>query len=795
VGKDLAGASFCAIVWIEGITMKRLIWIICVICTVGARGQEVSQTEVQVHAASWLRGNPLAMHYRHVQGHGLEVGPVERLIVDPSLPPFYLVHLIPRGYLVMNGDRRLPPVVCFDLSENPDLGDPEENALYQLLLAHGRRNARTLASGTPALTAWEAPFSLQVLGDEEVIGPLLATSWDQGNYYNEECPPAASAPDSSDGRAPTGCAATAFAQIMKYHEWPYRGAGSFTYEDASGSLTGVHTAVFSDPYDWPRMQNEYYAFGQEPEEAVQAVAELMYELGVAARTDYEATASAAASAELASRLRRHFLYEMPIIAQPASGTSSSSALLGELAAGRPCLASIPGHGFVIDGHLRQGADDFFHVNYGWSGRNDGWCLLDDIQGEAVAEIGTGIRPLLVAIPLGSVRAAQGWELRWVLPRTRAAEVTRVDVLERALDAGTFTDHAEAFTEFEITSTSGYQDWVLESAGYAGNCYYKPAGGYANRQYHLTSTRVFRPGAATVLVFQAQYKLYDDGLAVLVSTDDGDSFAPVWSVAKDVRTSWTEIQVPLGAFAGQEIRVRFEYLPGHQTYVGGGVWLDEIELASGQWYDWSPIRQIDQAQAYRAQSTVTFQDGAEAFTNFKVTSTGHYQDWSLSAEGYTGGCFYKPAGGYGNVQYHLTSTRTFRPGPGTHLTFKTRYALAQDGLSVQVSTNNGGSFTPVWSVTDTIRRNWTDVRVPLAAFAGKDILIRFEYLTGSFYLDEGVALDEIRLVDIAGAEYLDGPVYHTSVTNLSTGSHVLAYQLRAGEQAGPRSETFTVDVSP
>jgi hypothetical protein len=775
--------------------MKRLIWIICVICTVGARGQEVSQTDVQVYAASWLQSNPLAIRYRHVQGHGLEVGPIERLIVDLSLPPFDLVHLIPRGYLVMNGDRRLRPVVYFDLSENLDLGDPEENALYQLLCAHGRRNARTLASGAPALTAWEASSSLQVLGSEEVIGPLLATSWDQGNYYNEDCPPAPAGPDSSGGRAPAGCLATAFAQIMKYHQWPYRGAGSFTYEDISGSITGTHTAVFSDPYEWSRMQNEYYAFGREPEEAVQAVAELMYELGVAARMDYEADSSTSATAELTGRLRQHFLYETPVLTDAAAGASLMGALLGDLTVRRPCLATIPGHAFVIDGYLRQGADDFFHVNYGWSGRNDGWAVLDDVQGEAVAGIGTGIEPVLVAIPLGSIQTAEGRELRWVLPETRADEVTRVDVLERTLRTGTFQDHAEAFDEFEITSTSGFQDWALAPEGYTGSCYYKPSGGYINRQYHLTSTRVFRPEADTVLVFQARYRLYEDGLSVGVSTDDGDSFTPVWSVSKEVQTNWTQIRVPLGAFAGQEVRLRFEYLPGQQVYAGGGVWLDAIELASAQWFDWSPIHQVDQPEAYRAQSTVTFEDDADTFTNFKITSTNHYQDWSLSAEGYSGGCFDKPVGGYGSAKYHLTSTRSFRPAADTNLTFKTRYALAQDGLSVQVSTSGGGSFMPVWSATGTIRRNWTDVRVPLAAFAGKDILIRFEYLTGSFYPDEGVSLDEIRLVDITGAEYLDGPVYHTSVTNLSTGSHVLAYQLRAGEQAGPRSEAFTVDVSP
>jgi hypothetical protein len=777
--------------------MRTVVGIVCLICTACAWGQSISEGQAQVYVNSWLQSNPLAVRDRQVQGLVLGIGETERLTLDPSQPAFYLVHLKPQGYVIVSSDRRLRPVVYFDFAGSPDLREQEDNALYQLLLAHGRANAQIVASGAGALSAWDLPSSLQILSSAEpdVIGPLLATSWDQGNHYNEFCPSAAQAAQSSDGRAPTGCVATAFGQIMKYHEWPYRGAGSFTYADTSGSITGTHTAVFSDPYDWSHMQNEYYAFGQEPDEAVQAVAELMYELGVAARMDYEAADSTSASVELAGRMRRCFLYETPVFAESPDGTLPAGALLSDLARRRPCIAAIPGHVFVIDGHMHQGTDDFFHVNYGWSGRNDGWCLLDDVQGKAVVEIGTGIEPLLTAIPLGSERTAQGWELRWVLPESRSDEVSRIDVLQRQTVSGAWADPADDFNEFRVTSTSDYQDWVLSPAGYTGTCFHKPAGGYLNRAYHLTSSRVFRPGPATSLVFKAQYKLYEDSLSVLVSKDNGDSFTPVWSISKQIQASWKDIEVSLGAWAGQEVLVRFEYTVGKQSYSGGGVWLDEIRLASAQWYEWSVIHQVDPLEAYRAQSTVVFQDPADTFTTFKVTSTNQQQDWSLSAEGSQGGCFYKPAGGYSNAKYHLTSTRSFRPGPNTQLLFQTKYALAKDSLAVLVSTNNGASFTTVWSATNTIREKWTEIRIPLAAFAGRDILIRFEYIPGAFYPDRGVWIDEIRLVDITGAEYLDGPVYHTSLTHLDKGANILAYQVWADEQAQPLSEAFTVDAGP
>ncbi len=775
--------------------MRRLVWIICLIGAVGTRGQDISEQEARVYADSWLKGNPLVARYPQVQGLVWEIGDTERLALDGAQPPFYLIHLKPRGYVLMSSDRRLRPVVCFDLSGSPDLETPDGNAFYQLLLAHGRKNAQIVATPAPGLSAWDMPSSLQILSgaDTDVIGPLLATHWDQGNHYNEFCPVAPQAAKNSDGRAPTGCAATAFAQIMKYHEWPYRGVGSFTYEDVSGAIIGTHTGVFSDPYEWSRMQNEYYAFGQEPNEAVRAVAELMYELGVAAKMDYEADGSSAASAELATRLRPCFLYETPVFARSEDEASLPRALLSDLARHRPCVASIKGHGFVIDGHMRQGTDDFFHVNYGWSGRNDGWCVLGDVQGKAVVEVCTGIDPVLIAIPLGSVRTAQGWELRWVLPKTRADEVSRVDVLQRRTASGTWKDPAESFDEFQVTSTSAYKDWVLSPAGYTGACFHKPVGGYLNCGYHLTSSRVFRPGPDTSLVFKVQYKLYEDGFSALVSTDNGDSFTPVWSISKEIRMSWTDIEVPLGAWAGQDVLIRFEYSPGNQSYSGGGVWLDEIQLVSAQWYEWNVIHQVHPLEAYRAQSTVLFRDEADAFTTFQVTSTSSNKDWSLSAEGHEGGCFYKPVGGSGSAKYHLTSTRSFLIGPDTQLTFKTKYGLAKDALSVLVSVGSGGTFSPVWSVTGTIRENWTDTRIPLAAFAGRDIRLRFEYVPGSYYPGRGVWIDDIRLVNITGADYLDCPVYHTSLTQLDQGTNILAYQIWAGEQAQPRSEAFALDA--
>jgi len=781
---------------------KRIAGILVLLGVACAQAQRVPEAHVRDHASRWLARNTLAARYQAADGVPLGIRSVEPVQLTGSAVPFYLIRLDPRGYILMNGDRRLPPVVGFSFSRDADLQRPEDNAFYALLQIQHQKNAQRLASATPAPlhSPWDVPSSLVITSevgnsqiDGSVIGPLLETSWDQGNHYNEFCPLAPGAPDSGDGRAAAGCVAVAFGQIMKYHAWPHRGNGSFTYSDTQGQITGAHTAVFSDRYEWATMQNEYYAFGRESEETANAVSTLMYELGVAAQTNYEPSGSDASSAELAGRIYEHFFYEKPVRLGESDKSLFVDALRHELIEQRPCVAAIPGHALVIDGYMWEGQNHFFHVNYGWSGRNDGWYLLGDVQDEAIDELYTGIRPQLTAIPLDSEYTAAGIELRWVLPETRSEEVTAVEVLKRSTVSGTFSDPAEDFDTFEVTSTSDNADWTLASSGHSGACFYKPAGGYGNREYHLTCPPVLRPGPHSLLVFKAKYILLDDRFSVRISTDDGATFSDAWSVSHTIQDDWTDVQIRLGTFAGQDIRIRFEYVPD-RFYAEGGVWVDEIAVVSTEWYEWDVIHRIEELQAYRAESTTGFLDQAEDFSTFAVTSTNSHQDWSLSADGLTGSCFYKPAGGYSNVEYHLTSSRSFQPGPDTRLAFMTRYTLGHDGLSVSASTDGGKSFSPVRSISETIRRNWTEVEISLQAFSGDQVFLRFEYVPGNFYTDGGIWIDDIRLVDVTGAEYREGPVYHALLEDFPEETDVLAYRVNSAGQVHPLSEAFTLTAS-
>jgi hypothetical protein len=50
------------------------------------------------------------------------------------------------------------------------------------------------------------------------VGPLLQTAWSQGCGYNNTCPERSGS--GFCGRAPTGCTATAMAQVIRFHQFP-----------------------------------------------------------------------------------------------------------------------------------------------------------------------------------------------------------------------------------------------------------------------------------------------------------------------------------------------------------------------------------------------------------------------------------------------------------------------------------------------------------------------------------------------------------------------------------------------
>lgn len=212
------------------------------------------------------------------------------------------------------------------------------------------------------------------------VGPLLTTTWDQGQYYNAMCPVDQNAPFGYDGHVPTGCVATAMAQIIKY--WgdrdTIRTRGIHSYDCNYGNLCVNYD---STSYDFAHMPNQLTA--QSTQQEIDAVAKLMYECGVAVNMGYGISESGTNIYDIRSALINNYKYSSRLQYAEKNRMKDRDwvkIISREIANSRPVLYSgngkMGGHLFVCDGYKDH---EFFHFNFGWNGRGDGWFLVNSIS--------------------------------------------------------------------------------------------------------------------------------------------------------------------------------------------------------------------------------------------------------------------------------------------------------------------------------------------------------------------------------------------------------------------------------
>ena len=207
------------------------------------------------------------------------------------------------------------------------------------------------------------------------VSPLLTTRWNQNAPYNNNCPTFGT----NSERAAVGCVATATAQVMNYHKWPKQGTGEFTYVcNVNNQGEQTLSADFgSTTYEWDKMLDDYANESYTAEQA-DAIATLMYHVGVAEHMRYGATSSTSNYAAMEA-LRTYFGYNngMKFYSRHTVPAAQwDSLLLNELRNARPILyeGATPtgGHSFVLDGCNAEG---YYHFNWGWGGKSNGYFLI------------------------------------------------------------------------------------------------------------------------------------------------------------------------------------------------------------------------------------------------------------------------------------------------------------------------------------------------------------------------------------------------------------------------------------
>ena len=219
------------------------------------------------------------------------------------------------------------------------------------------------------------------------VGPLLGNiKYDQGEPYNRKCPVL-----NNEGRSVTGCVATAMAQVMRYYQHPSCGTGTSSYTGSSGAVTYNFS---QHPFNWSLILEDYSSQSYTNAQA-EAVAELMLACGASVNMKYSADGSGSNADKAALALKNNFNYPDAAYLEKYLANDDDRTFLVEvwgdamrmdLDAGRPIIYagssgnSITGHCFVVDGYKFDAAGNtYFHINWGWSGANDGWFLITCFQ--------------------------------------------------------------------------------------------------------------------------------------------------------------------------------------------------------------------------------------------------------------------------------------------------------------------------------------------------------------------------------------------------------------------------------
>ena len=348
--------------------MRRVLFILLsLVIVVSAAARPLNEREACVLATRFYYAKKLGNKIKKVKS--LEA---LNLIYSPLFadaerhtPPEYYVFAPEdnKGFVIVSGeDRTHRPIVGYSLDSEFKVNPPQSFKDYLTAymryvdsLRVGRAEVKELRKATP-------------------VEPLIQTHWSQNSPYNTFCP------ELNGTKVPTGCTATALAQIMHHHAWPRQGRGACRARVISAD-TVISEIRLGEAYDWEKMRNSY-STSFKAKIAAEGVARLMRDVGHAIDMKYMSAVGSAVDVDVVEALLNHFDYSPQLrhlFRDYFTDDEWHRILSVELAEGRPIYYSArpqwtsSGHAFVCSGMDEQG---LLHINWGWGGEFDGYFDLE-----------------------------------------------------------------------------------------------------------------------------------------------------------------------------------------------------------------------------------------------------------------------------------------------------------------------------------------------------------------------------------------------------------------------------------
>ena len=296
------------------------------------------------------------------------------VLPDATNPTCYVFNYVGGGFTMAAADKRIQPILAYSDKGHFAVPDEQHTSGLNDWLSVNDKNMQILRKNPQikaprkVISFWAKFTKKDVLTGKQtvtnlppegciegwtqyVVGPLLVTSWDQGWPYNDLCP----AGHYSNDRTPTGCVATAMAQVMYYHQYPASYPWSSMITSWSGG-TPANNYVAQLMLDAGTSVNmEYFDSGSHPHIYDPFIGnEYVIECSTALKNSFGYSSADEGDYNYIN-VMNNIDYNMPVLLQADDGST--------------------GHEWVCDGYttwtvqlcdpVTGGEYLFLHMNWGW----------------------------------------------------------------------------------------------------------------------------------------------------------------------------------------------------------------------------------------------------------------------------------------------------------------------------------------------------------------------------------------------------------------------------------------------
>lgn len=351
--------------------MKRLYYIIWLVaCALSVQAGVRTMEEAMHIAGQFVAEKKMGMNTieltRKAMSASVAVEPMQlaytQMQYDNSQAALYVFNHSEEGFVIVSADDRTRTILGYSDAPFSVEDMPENMRVWMQMYADeiARMSDMVLLPKQAAVEYYPN------------IEPLLGeTEWNQSAPYNDHCP----IDPSTNERSVTGCMATATAQVMYHHKYPEHGEGKHSYRWRGNTISMDFSQTV---FDWDDMLPQYKKDYTQTQS--DAVAELMYAVGVSCNMSYGSSASGAGMGTSMRALVEYFDYDAGIRVLYKDYVDEEQ-MLDQMA--QDLLASHPiqiealtkkreGHAFVCDGMQSNG---YIHINWGWGGHGNGYFAL------------------------------------------------------------------------------------------------------------------------------------------------------------------------------------------------------------------------------------------------------------------------------------------------------------------------------------------------------------------------------------------------------------------------------------